>query len=305
MISHDKVRPKILTIVGPTASGKSSLAVSLAKKFDGEVISADSRQVYQGLNLGSGKITRSEMSGIPHHMLDVADPRRQFSAARYKKEAEKALQKILKRGKLPIICGGTGFYIDALLGSTTLPSVPPNTKLRKKLSRLSPADLFKLLKKKDPRRAGEIDRHNPVRLIRALEIIEALGKVPPQKKRTGRYDVLWIGISLPFDVLQRKIRDRLKKRMKGGMLKEATLLHKKGLSWKRMESFGLEYRFMALHLQGKMSRKEMEERLILEIIHYAKRQMRWWKKNTKIKWIDPKQKLTLNTCVRRFYEGGF
>ena len=157
---------KILVIVGPTASGKSDLAVKLAKKLNGEVISADSRQVYKGLDIGTGKISRKEMRGVPHHMLDVADPRKQFSVDLYKKMAEEELRYIDERGKLPIIVGGTGFYIDAVAGGVVLPDVPPNKKLRAILGKKSNAALFKMLKKRDPKRAKMIDANNKVRLIR-------------------------------------------------------------------------------------------------------------------------------------------
>ena len=172
------VQQKVLVILGPTAIGKSALAVKLAKRFDGEVISADSRQVYKGLDIGTGKITKKEMGGIPHHLLDVADPKKQFSVSDFVREANHALAMIYHSGRVPIIVGGTGFYIDALTGDVSLPEVPPDKLLRAKLNKLSNEELFEILKKKDPERAETIDRHNKVRLVRALEIIEALGKVP-------------------------------------------------------------------------------------------------------------------------------
>src|SRR3989344_4893017 len=169
---------KILVIVGPTASGKSSLAVRLANKFNGEIISADSRQVYRGLNIGTGKITGQEMRGIAHYLLDVANPRSQFSAAQYKVLADKFIRYIVQKDKLPIVVGGTGFYIDALTGTALFPDVPPNKLLRSKLNKFNKEKLFFMLKKKDPRRASTIDRDNKVRLIRALEIVVAIGNVP-------------------------------------------------------------------------------------------------------------------------------
>ena len=154
----------IIVVVGPTSSGKSALAVRLAKKFNGEIISADSRQVYKGLDIGSGKITKREMRDIPHHLLDVASPRRKFTVAQYQKFARLAMQDIISRGKVPIICGGTGFYIDALLGRVTIPSVSPNTKLRVKLEKLSTEKLGEKLKILDPKRFTDIDQNNRPRL---------------------------------------------------------------------------------------------------------------------------------------------
>lgn len=192
------MKPKIIVILGPTASGKSDLAVVLAKKFDGEVISADSRQVYKGLDIGTGKITKKEMKGVPHHLLDVASPRRVFNASDFKDLAEKAIQKILKNKKVPIVCGGTGFYIDALFGDKQIPEVPPNLELRKELEQKTIGELFEILQKLDPERAENIDAKNPRRLVRAIEICEALGRVPPLRQDSAeqaKYEVLKIGVA--------------------------------------------------------------------------------------------------------------
>jgi tRNA dimethylallyltransferase len=280
------MKKRVLVIVGPTASGKSDLGVKLARKFNGEIISADSRQVYKGLDIGTGKITRSEMRGVAHHLLDVASPTKQFTVSDYKKLGENALKKIFDKKKLPIVVGGTGFYVDTLLSKTPLPEVPPNNALRRKLSKKSAAELFRILKKKDPRRARAIDPENKVRLIRALEIVEALGKVPPLHVRTsnnrGTYLITYIG--LKPDDLDMRIHKRLLKRLPG-MIREAKRLHTQGLSYKRMHELGLEYRYLALLLQKKISKKEFIEKLNTEIRHYAKRQMTWFKRNKKIRWF--------------------
>src|SRR3989344_1108986 len=278
---------KVLAIVGPNASGKSALAVRLARRFGGEIISADSRQVYRRLDIGSGKITKREMQGIPHHLLDVADPRRPYSAGQYQRDASQVLRYIVTKNKLPIICGGPGFSIDALLGVISLPEVPPNLKLRKALVKKSTPKLYTMLKKLDPQRAKTIDRHNPVSLIRAIEVAKALGRVP-RPSRTSHYDVLKIGIKLSDTELKKRIHRRLLARMHKGMVAEARRLHRQGLSWKRMEGLGLEYRYIAYNLQRKMTKKEMLEKLEREIWHYSKRQMRWFKRDKEIIWISPK-----------------
>ena len=279
-------KPKILVILGPTASGKSDLAVKLAKKFGGEVISADSRQVYRGLNIGTGKITKKEMRGIPHHLLDIADPKKQFSVADYKKLAEEKLRDIVRRDKLAIIVGGTGFYIDTLIGVISFPDVPPNQSLRKKLNKLDNEKLFKLLQQKDPRRAKNIDQHNKVRLIRALEIVEALGKVPPLRGRQASTEFVFIGLK-PYN-FGKRIHERLLKRLEP-MIHEGRKLHRQGLSYKRMHELGLEYRYLAMYLQGKISKKEMFEKLNTAIRQYAKRQMTWFNRNKSIKWFKPEE----------------
>jgi tRNA dimethylallyltransferase len=285
---------KTVVIVGPTASGKSDLAVQLAKKFNGEIISADSRQVYKGLDIGTGKITRKEMGGIPHHLLDVADPRKQFSVSQFKSLTKEEIKYIRKRNRLPIIVGGTGFYIDAVTGAAAFPDVPPNKKLREKLMKKSNAELFKMLEKKDPKRAKTIDHNNKVRLIRALEIIEALGKVPKVKTKPNK-NFIFIGLK-PDDV-EKRIEKRLKKRL-SGMIKEGQKLKAKGLTYKRMDELGLEYRYIAMHLQGKISKEEMLEKLNTAIRQYAKRQMTWFKKNRKIKWFTPSQYKEIESYIR-------
>ena len=282
-------KQKVIIICGQTATGKSDFAVQIAKKHNSEIISADSRQVYTGLNIGTGKITKKEMSGIPHHLLDIASPKKVFSVNDYKRLAVRAIENISARDKTPIICGGTGFYIDTLLGVIDLPEVPPNKELRKKLESKTRAQLLTILKKLDPVRTETIDQNNPVRLIRAIEIAQALGKVPTLKTESS-YNVLWIGLSLPDEILKEKIHTRLLARMKQGMLREAKNLHRDGLSWKRMRELGLEYRFLADHLTGKLTKEEMLAQLETAIWHYAKRQKTWFKRNEGIVWIDPRKK---------------
>lgn len=278
-------KQKILIVLGPTASGKSALAVRLAKEFDGEIISADSRQVYKGLDIGTGKITKREMAEVPHHLLDVASPRRVFTAHEYVEKARAAVSLIATHGKLPIICGGTAFYIDTLLGDMRPAPVPPNLELRKNLKNETTGALFKKLQVSDPARAEKIDAKNRHRLIRAIEIAAALGKTPQQQKIV-LYDALKIGIRLPPEQLRGQIKTRLAVRMKKGMAAEARRLHENGLSWARMDALGLEYRFLARFLRRKIMREEMLTQLETAIWRYAKRQMTWWKHDKKINWLS-------------------
>ncbi|MBU6370862.1 MAG: tRNA (adenosine(37)-N6)-dimethylallyltransferase MiaA [Patescibacteria group bacterium] len=283
------MKPKILVILGPTATGKSDIAVKIARKFNGEIVSADSRQVYKGMDLGSGKIMRQEMRDIPHYLLDIANPSKQFSVAQYKKLAEKSIGKILAKGKLPIIVGGTGFYIDSVVRNIAVPKVKPDAALRKKLAKRSTADLFAMLKKLSPSRAKNIDRHNPVRLIRAIEIARSLGHVPALKESPRKYDSVFIGLDLPDAELKKRIEKRLVKRLKLGMAYEVKKLHANGISWRRLESFGLEYREIAKYLQKRISKEEMIENLKNDIWHFVKRQRTWFKRNKEITWFRPNE----------------
>ena len=276
-------KPTVYVVIGPTASGKSDYAVELARKVDGEVISADSRQVYRGLDIGSGKITKKEMKGVPHHMLDVASPKRVFTAYEFARKAQPILENILKRGKTPIICGGTGFYIDVLLGRVTLSEVPANKQLRRELKGKSTGELYARLKKLDARRAREIDKHNPVRLIRAIEIAEALGKVPKKKAQPLPFNVIWKNMKTSEISYPKVIHSRLLARMKRGMVAEAKRLHEEGLSYKRMEELGLEYGHLSRLLQHKVTKAQMLEELERDILRYAKRQRTYWRKNKEIK----------------------
>jgi tRNA dimethylallyltransferase len=299
-----KTKPKILVILGQTATGKSDIAVALAKSFKGEVISADSRQVYKGLDIGTGKVTKKEMKGIPHYLLDVAEPKNQFSVAQFQKLALKKIQEIIKHKKMPIIAGGTGFYIESILEDTQYPSAPINQAFRKKLQKKSAEELFKMLKKMDSRRAKEIDAKNPIRLIRAIELAKHFGFVPQvYKQPRSEYDFLQIGLKLHPEILKAKIKYRLLKRIDLGMIEEVKKLRRKGLSWKRMHELGLEYRYIALYLQKKISKEEMIEGLSNAIWQYAKRQDTWFKRDKSIHWFDPSKKADLKkikSLVKRF-----
>jgi tRNA dimethylallyltransferase len=292
-------KPKLIVVLGPTASGKSDVAVQIAKKFNGEIISADSRQVYRGMDIGTGKITKDEMQGIPHYLLDVSSPKKVFSVSEYRKFANKIIQKILSENKLPIICGGTGFYIDAAVSNAVFPEVPPNKKLRKELELKSLEELQKMIIELDPERAKRIEMKNKVRLVRAIEIATALGSVP-QVKKSDPYDTLYIGINWPKEKLHERIQTRLISRLKAGMIKEVENLYNDGVSWKRMHALGLEYRYVSLFLRGKLTEEEMIEKLSLEIRHYAKRQMTWFKRNKKIVWLEPEKLGEVDEIVRLF-----
>ena len=306
-------KPRILVILGPTASGKSDLAVKIALQLSSgqakklyningaEIISADSRQVYKGLDIGAGKVPRDKISnyqlpitnyyykGIPHYLLDVANPKRIFTVSQYQRLGHQAIKKILNKNKLPIICGGTGLYIDALIYNYQFPAIPPQKKLRDKLEKKTTKELFNQLKKLDPKRAVNIDRYNKRRLIRAIEIIIATGKPISKLEKSSPYDILKIGIKKNSDELKILIEKRLKKRLKQEMIEEVKNLHKKGLTLKRLDSFGLEYRYISRYLQQLITEKEMVALIKKESWLYVKRQLTWFKKDKNIIWINTPQ----------------
>ncbi len=283
-------KQKIIVIVGPTASGKTGLSIALAKKHGGEVISADSRQVYQGLNIGTEKVTKKEMAGIPHYCIDTANPKCAYSVEQWRKEAEKAIQSITMKGKVPIIAGGTGFYVDALVFGTELPHVPPNKKLRKELERKNSEELLAILKKLDPHRARSVEQKNPRRLIRSIEIATALGSVPKLAKQKPRYDVTWIGINPGLETLVSRIEKRLDTTLRKGLVAETKYMKEVfGLSWKRINEIGLEYRIVGEYLRDEITKIEMKEKMLRELRKYAKRQMTWFKRNKEIQWFTSKE----------------
>jgi len=281
---------KLVVILGPTAVGKTALSVKLAKKFNGEIVSADSRQVYKGMDIGTGKIIKKEMKGIPHHLLNVASPRIKFTAARYKKLAHKAIKQIIRNNHIPFLVGGTGFYLQTITDNIIIPQVKPDWKLRAELEKLTTQKLLQLLKKKDSRRAKTIDSKNRRRLIRALEIIEKTKQpIPIFKKNKAEFDLLIIGIKKSQQDLKKLIEKRLYERLKQGMITEVKRLKKQGLSWKRLEEFGLEYRFIAQYLQNKITYSQMIDKIQKESEHYTKRQMTWFKRDKRIHWINKRK----------------
>lgn len=282
---------KVIVIAGTTASGKTKLGVDLAKKFNGEIISADSRQVYKGMDIGTGK-DLDEYGDVKYHLIDIVSPKSDFSVADWQKKAYKAIDDILSRGKLPIVVGGTGLYISALVEGYKLSPVKQNKELRKKLNKKSLEDLVKLLKKIDPVIFKVIDLHNRRRVQRAIEIYYETGKPKSEqlKKQKPKYDFLVLGLTYPREVLNKRIDKRLKQRIdKEKMIEEVADLHKKGVSWKKLFAFGLEYRYVSLYLQKKITKQEMVDDLSKAIKNFAKRQITWFKRDKNIIWIKDKK----------------
>lgn len=270
--------PKIIVVAGPTSSGKSDFAVDLALKVKGEVVSADSRQVYCGLNIGTGKITEQEMKGVTHYMIDICDINETFSVAQFRDRALPVIDDILSRGKVPILCGGTGYYIDAVIYENTLPNVTPVLSLEETFKHTSTEDLFNILKDKDARRAKEIDSNNRVRIIRALEIINAVGKVPEKEAPIFRYDVEFYLLNPSKELLEERVHRRLLRRLDAGMIQEMESLITQGYDIGVLASKGIEYKWMAKYLEQEISYDDLIEKLRIATWQYAKRQRTWNKK---------------------------
>lgn len=292
-----------MVILGPTATGKTKLAVRLALKFNGETVSADSRQVYRGLDVGTGKDL--EEYSVLYHLIDVASPKVRFDLAKYQKMAFQAIDDILERGKLPILVGGSGLYLQAVADNYKLADVKKDWAKRRALEKLPVEELFHRLKKFSPKMAVKLnqsDRNNKRRLVRYLEI---LAQDENFKNRRGpkKYETLIIGLKFGEHLLRQRIFRRLLERLKEqNMIGEVEKLHRRGLSWKKLEEFGLEYKFIAFYLQGKLDYGEMVGKLSAAIYQFAKRQLtwfrRWEKQGAEIHWVRDKRKI--EKLVRAF-----
>lgn len=285
-------KPPIIVIVGPTASGKSALAISLAQTIGAEIISADSRQVYRRMDIGTGKVTPCEMRQVHHHLIDIENPKVEYNVSHFLRDATTAIADIEKRNKRVIICGGTTFWIEALLLGIQMPKVIPDKVFREKWGKKDTGELYGYLKRLDPQRAQSIDRKNKVRLLRAIEIAKALGSVPviDHSILPDLSGYLVIGLNPPVEDLNKKIRERFMSWMKAGLVAEVTALNRSGVSYERLESFGLEYRSITKYLQKIITDAELYTDLPYEIIHYAKRQRsslrRLEKRGVKIHWVQ-------------------
>ena len=278
-----KQLPKMIAVVGTNASGKSGLAVRLAAQYGGEVISADSRQVFRGLDLGSGKITPEEMQGVPHHLLDVCEPGDFFSMADFQRMAYAAADDILSRGRLPFLAGGTGLYVDSVLDGYVLSDVKPDLAYREHLETYSTPELYQMLEELVP--GSGIDEHNRNRVMRRLEKLHAGD--PGHGQRIPRFRTLKLGVTWPRETLCQRIDERLARRMADGMLAEVEGLLKLGLSPEFLRKLGLEYRYLSAYLLGEIQTEaEMLDELGRAIKRFAKRQMTWFRKDPQIQWLD-------------------
>ena len=296
-------KTKIVAVVGTTASGKTTIGVRLASKFSGEIVSADSRQVYKGMDIGSGKDLKeytlklkkngkTKKINIPYHLIDIVSPKTEFNLAKFQKYANIAIKDISKRKKLPIVVGGTGLYTQALVDGFEIPKGEPNKKLRKELESIEIGELYNKffgLYPEVAKKMNNSDKNNKRRLIRYIESAKA-GKFRLSSNPDKTREYLILGIMWPREVLAERIEKRISDRLKyEDMLGEVERLHREGVSWNRLISFGLEYKFLSIYLKGGLGYKDMVDQLNIAERQFAKRQMswlrRWERKGQKIHWI--------------------
>ena len=276
-------KPKVVAVVGTNASGKSALGIRLAKQFDGEIISADSRQVFRGLDLGSGKVTTEEMQGVPHYLIDVREPGEFFSMADFQKMSYEKIDEIRARNHLPMIVGGTGLYVDSVLDGYLLSDKEPDLAYRAELEKLTTPALYAKLVTLVP--DVDVEKNNRNRVMRMLERIHDGDNAVPSKQ--ARYDSLRLGVSWERDVLAKRIDERLEIRLEQGMIEEVQGLLDAGASRDFLLGLGLEYRYITQYLIGEIpDRDDMLTQLAHAIKKFAKRQMTWFRRNPDIVWLD-------------------
>ncbi len=283
------VRPDLVVVLGPTASGKSALGIELALHFNGEIVSADSRQVYGGLDIGTAKVTPAERALVPHHMLDVAGPQEVYTVSQFQHDAIEAIDAILARSHQPFLVGGSPHYIQTVVDHFVIPKIPPQLELRAQLEARPLADLLQELETLDPQSATTIDRNNPRRVIRALEVCLVTGQPFSQQRGVPDpiYRSLVLGIHWPREVLYQRIDARIDERMQQGLLQEVSSLLQQGISHERLDALGLEYRFASRLLRGEFaSEAEMVQRLKYASHDFTRRQFSWFRRNKRIIWLD-------------------
>ncbi|MBN2646094.1 MAG: tRNA (adenosine(37)-N6)-dimethylallyltransferase MiaA [Desulfuromonadaceae bacterium] len=283
--------PNLLVVLGPTASGKTALAVEAAKLLNGEIISADSRQVYRGMDLGTGKDLQ-EYGHVPYHLIDIVDPGHEFNLFAFQHHFDSAFHQIRQRGCLPILCGGSGLYLDAVLSGYVLTEAPPDPALRAELEQENLDVLRRRLLALQPQQHNRTDLEDRERLIRAIEIARAQNSAPPPAPRPELVPLIF-GIHWPRPQLRQRIVKRLRQRLDQGMVAEVEQLHTQGVSWTTLEFYGLEYRFIAQYLQQQLNYNDMVQKLASAIQQFAKRQDTWFRRmerqGTCIHWLDGTQ----------------
>ena len=290
-------KPKVIVICGPTASGKTALSIELAKKINGEIISSDSMQIYKDMDIGTAKPSKGEMQGIKHYMLDLVEPDKRYSVADFKKDAEKAIEDILTKGKVPIVVGGTGLYVDSLIYGIEYQELQFDEKYRKELEERVFNEGLEILyneaKQIDPQAMEKISHNDKKRILRVLEIYKATGKTKTEQEAESRkngvkYDYKVFAINMDREKLYERINKRVDIMIEQGLIQEVENLLKKYTVFPTSMQ-GLGYKEVVEYLQGNISKEEMIEKIKMETRRYAKRQITWFKKNKETIWIGPQE----------------
>ena len=298
-------KPKVIVICGPTASGKTALSIELAKKIDGEIISCDSMQIYKDMNIGTAKVTKEEMQGIRHYMIDFVSPDTRYSVADYKKDAEKAIETIINKGKIPIIVGGTGLYVDSLIYGIEYPEIKFDEEYRKRLEKEADEKglefLYNKAKEIDKQAMQKISLNDKKRIIRVLEIYHATGKTKTEqeiesRKKEIKYEYKVFAINMNREKLYERINIRVDKMIENGLIEEVENLKKKYNHFPTAMQ-GLGYKEVVEYLQNQITRDEMIEKIKQESRRYAKRQLTWFRKNKETIWIDGLEKIEYNISI--------
>ena len=287
MVRRSSLRSTIIAIVGPNATGKSDLGIYLAREFQGEIVSADARQVFRKLDIGTGKVSKEQQRIVPHHLLDVIDVGEPFSVAAYQTLAYKAINSILKRGHLPFLVGGTGLYLEAVIDGYEFVAVPPSPELRQQMESRAEDDLINELWRLDPIAAANIQVRNKRRIIRAIEIATSGYKYEDSRRTQRRYSTLQLGVSWPRQQLYERIDERLDRRLKNGMVEEVRDLLRQGVSEQLLHDLGLEYRHVLMFIKGEYSTMDALYDGLRHAIHsFARRQLTWFNQDKRIHWLD-------------------
>ncbi len=302
----------LIVILGPTGSGKSNLAIKLAQLFNGEIISADSRQIYKKMDIGTAKIEGREkikgkdsyqIKGIPHYLIDLINPDQEFTLAQYKELAIEKIKDIQKRNKIPFLVGGTGLYIQAIVDNLQIPQAKPNQEIRKKLEKLETVELFNQLKKIDPKSAELIAPQNKRRLIRALEVYLTTAKLFSEQRKRGKslFNVLQIGLKLDREKLKNRIQQRTEKMIKSGLVEEVKKIAQE-YSLDLPALSGIGYKEIIQYLEGKINLTEAQQLINIHTLQYSRRQMIWFKRDRRIHWLDLSEQKTLREIKEKAEE---
>ena len=287
-------KPKVIVICGPTASGKSKLSIELAKKIDGEIISADSMQIYKEMNIGTAKVTKEEMQGIKHYLINIISPDERYSVADFKKDAENAIEEILKKGKIPIVVGGTGLYIDSLINGIEYNEINVDLQYRAKLEKIANTEglenLYNLAMKIDKEAAKKISPNDKKRIFRILEIFKSTGKTKTEleiesRKKGTKYNFIVFGTLMDREVLYNKINLRVDKMIEDGLIDEVKNIIVKYKNFPTSMQ-GLGYKEIKEFIEGKYTKEDVVDKIKMETRRYAKRQITWFKRNKNIIWLD-------------------